>query len=958
MASPLVRCLLVLVVPAALGAQTPDSAARDTTRHAAPLTSGARITKAHLDSLPIDDPASAFAQIPGVFLRGGDVGLAPNLSLSIRGGPGNQAATYVDGVPVRSQLTGNALVVPALNGIAGIDVTTGLAGAELSDAQFGVISYRTPAGGDRLQTHWSAHTDAPFGSGTSVGYNRFAGDLSGPVPGAPGLTFFLSGMAQGQGSEYLGAGAQNVPTYELGGLDTTVLVPNPGGGGTQSVAVPRFVQVSGSCDAGTNGAECRGLTRPMDWRTSVEMQGKLQWTYGTGSRVSVTGISLGNQSRAFPGTTLGDPALFSGAHEWIRLGIVNWHHSFGPTLALDAAFSLGTDDALGGALDPASETATRDPSLGIELSSLTFSTFNGLGVPLPDSIIKNIRTNSGLRIPLLGQTQLNDAQPYRLNPYAMASGGFYTEGIVAPLELASERRFTGRVQAEWLEGRHHVVVGYDADGSDLTSYYVASPVNQIFLNAWTAQPRRRGLFATDLVSIGFVTVDAGLRYDRINPGALLSVTPGFTFSDPNWDQTSGTNPAAYAASLARVFVPTRDQSFVSPRVRAVATIDPATSVRLAVGQTLISPPASDVASNSNSDLTFTNAGAFFGRDVPYAKATSIEGGGRRWFGAGTSIDLSGYYTFHIPDYSGQIEDFNDPTNPGRQLTISVLGRGYSTYEWGIDATAGHRWGDWLAVNVSYGLNVNGFEDVNPVILPVIPGAPPAINSPPGSETGHEIAASVSLAVPAGWATGSWKSALRNVAAVLQFRMISGLPYTPLVNAGDGEVAPAETLGLVASQAGGINSEHLPWTKYLDLRLTKGVTAKGLRWTVFADFRNLLNFQNLYALYAETGSTSNAVFMHNATAAEFVNLANEASSNGALNPDGSVSTANCAGWGGAAGPVDCVMIKRAEARFGNGDGVFTLPEQTAAFNAAFDLVYGSWRFYGPQRTARAGLELDF
>ncbi|HWH02459.1 MAG TPA: TonB-dependent receptor plug domain-containing protein, partial [Gemmatimonadales bacterium] len=278
MVRTLVRAFSALVVPVLLQAQTPDSTRRDTTASTAPRTSGAHITKAHLDSLPIDDPASAFAQIPGVFLRGGDVGLLPSASLSIRGGLANGAATYVDGAPVRSFITGTPFLTPALNGISGLDVTTGLAGVELSDIQNGVVEYHTPAGSDHFQTHWTAHTDNPFGSVASVGYNRFAGDVSGPL-GMPGLTFFASGMLQGQSSEYLGFGAQNVPAYEVGGLDTTVLVST--GSGNASVAIPKYVSFD------------QGISRPLDWTTQTQFQGKVRWAYGAGSSIAISGFAGG-----------------------------------------------------------------------------------------------------------------------------------------------------------------------------------------------------------------------------------------------------------------------------------------------------------------------------------------------------------------------------------------------------------------------------------------------------------------------------------------------------------------------------------------------------------------------------------------------------------------------------------------------------------------------------------------
>jgi hypothetical protein len=54
----------------------------------------------------------------------------------------------------------------------------------------------------------------------------------------------------------------------------------------------------------------------------------------------------------------------------------------------------------------------------------------------------------------------------------------------------------------------------------------------------------------------------------------------------------------------------------------------------------------------------------------------------------------------------------------------------------------------------------------------------------------------------------------------------------------------------------------------------------------------------------------------------------------------------------------VALQRVEQRFGNGDGLYTLTEQTSAFNAYYDSFFGPWRFHGPGRTARIGIQLHF
>lgn len=951
MRSTVVRTLFLILFPAVLFAQTPDSTRHDTA--SVRVTRAVRITGARLDSLPIDDPASAFAHIPGVFLRGGDVGIQPNAGFSIRSGAVNGAATFIDGAPVRSQLMIGPFITPALNGIGSIDVTTGLAGIELSDGQGGVVSYETPSGGERLVAHWTAHTDEPFSSPVSVGYNRFSGLVSGPVPGMRGLTFFASGMVQGQSSEYLGAGAQAVPTYVVGGLDTTLQLSNGGGGGTTSFAVPRYVQSSGTCDAAVNGADCQGIFRPMDWQTQIQLQGKVRWSYGQGS-VSLTGLATGNQSRQFPGALLNDPLLFTGEHDWSRLAVVNWHHTLNDALSFEAVMSWGTNRFIQGALDPASEADTRDPSLGIELSTLGMS-FGGLGFPVSDQLIRNIRTSSGFTVPYPGRSDLNDATLARLNPYAMAGGNFYAQGANSQLTFATERQLTGRWQATWHHAAHVVTAGVDAGASELGYYDAPSTITGAFVNAWTASPRRFGVFAADQFVVGPVAIDAGLRYDHVNVGGELPTTPGFTYNDPSWSLLAATSDTAYAASVARVFQGTRGQSFVSPRVRAATTIGATTAVAVSAGEQLEMPPIAEILSNANTDLSFANASVLFGRDVAFTASRMVELDVHQGLPYRIALDLGAYYRGHIPTYGYLDESFDDPTNCSivsgvrtcRQLTLNAFDQTGVYHVWGLEVGVQQQVTDELRLSGSYSLSKTGSNTAiffNPLAISGVTGTvlPPGAGTSASSASQQAFAFGLDAAVPDSWAATGLRSALQHVALIAQFRLINGIPDAGFIVApGSGAVAPGPD-----------------WTKYLDLRLTKGVRANGLDWTVFADLRNLLNTQNVNAVFAETGGVTDPLNEAASISGEFPSLAGEAQSNGALNAGGSISLNNCGSWQGQYGPLDCVMLRRAEARFGNGDGTYTQAEQTKTYDSFYQMLYGAWRFLGPQRTIRVGLELAF
>ncbi|PYP37786.1 MAG: hypothetical protein DMD48_10830, partial [Gemmatimonadetes bacterium] len=98
-----------------------------------------------VDHLPVDDVRSVISLTPGVVESGASAGV------SIRGGRPGEANVYVDGAPIRGTNSGAPRVNLGTNAIEEASVTTGALGVEFSDAQSGVISYTTRAGGSTLQ---------------------------------------------------------------------------------------------------------------------------------------------------------------------------------------------------------------------------------------------------------------------------------------------------------------------------------------------------------------------------------------------------------------------------------------------------------------------------------------------------------------------------------------------------------------------------------------------------------------------------------------------------------------------------------------------------------------------------------------------------------------------------------------------------------------------------------------
>ncbi|MGH7613845.1 MAG: TonB-dependent receptor domain-containing protein [Gemmatimonadales bacterium] len=898
------------------------------------MSSGATFPGELLDALPVDEARQTLTLMPGVVARGTDVGIGSATGHSIRGGAPGEASVYVDGAPVRFETLGIQGLAVGTNALAELSVTTGVPTALTSDGRGGVIGYVTRSGGREFSARVRADTDEPFGDGSSVGYNRFEGAAGGPSPGMQRVRWFLSAAVLGQRSRYRGPGAADQPTYVVGGADTTVTWIDFGGQ-SFSATLPLFVQSSGRCDADQNlGFACGGLRRPLDWSTQRMGQGKLLFSYGDGSSVSLTGVASDQQQRFFPGAQIADAALYQGARAWSRLIVLNWSQILRPSgdgaVAVNANLSYGTDRRISGPLDPASDVATRDPFLGIEFAALRFTAQDSLPFPLSDRFIRNIRTNSGLRVPFLDRTDLRNAQPYRLNPFGFMSG-WPTQGIDSRLAMTWERRVNGRVFLDWQASDvHRITLGGDVTRTDL-SHYDGALLRTTGLDAFLVHPRRFALFAGDRVELGDFSVDIGVRYDRFTKGGEFPNAPGRIFTDPAWGTGADTSDTAYVGSLARVFDHTGVQGALSPRVRLAYAIAPRTSVRLGYGQVVEPPRFGLLFAHSNSDLGFTSAIDLFGWDLTYRKSTLWEAGIRHGLTSDVTMEVA-VYDKTFAGYEGRIMAFDDPAVPGSTVNINALTAVDAGHRIGVDARVDWHQGEFLAGALAYSF-LRSSEDAN--------------------NAAHAVAGLAMLRVPADWKPQTVLGTVaRDVTASMTVRVVNGLPYTRLQNSGAGIIAPDVDGGIPIEPR---NSSRLPWTKSLDLTLSKGFLVGRVGGIMYADLRNLFGFTNILGAYAETGAVENGVYEQALASPELVGLQNEASSNNALLPDGTVDLNACATW---FLPVNCVALQRVERRFGDGDGLYSTTEQVQAFNAYYDSFFGPWRFYGPARAVRIGIQLRF
>jgi hypothetical protein len=159
-------------------------------------------------------------------------------------------------------------------------------------------------------------------------------------------------------------------------------------------------------------------------------------------------------------------------------------------------------------------------------------------------------------------------------------------------------------------------------------------------------------------------------------------------------------------------------------------------------------------------------------------------------------------------------------------------------------------------------------------------------------------------------------------------------------------------------------------KQFDLRLTKGFGIGGLDFTAYSEVRNLFNFKNITTVFAQTNDVVNSQERDKNLSANLDEFQNEAEANGVFGADQSIDLrfagagrSGCANWtnaGGESATPNCIYMIRAEQRYGDGDGVFNLDEQTRASDAWYNSFLGRGinSFTGPSRQVRLGLEVNF
>jgi len=942
--------------------------------------------------------------------------------LQVRGGRGDETATYIDGVPVspgyrgtnsRSRGGGGTLFTElqvGVNGFEDASVTTGAYGAEFGNAQSGILNISTRSGGNKFSGDIRMESDAMWSKNVSTGYNQIELGLGGPI--TKRLTFNISGVMVGRTATSGGFDSQNYPIFVPAGVDSVMKVPTSVGNpaaDTNVIVFPNFAAYRGDCSqfsGSTNsdiaenyGIGCQGTRNPNTENSNWQTNGKLSYSYGTGSRLSLTGIA--SQNQFINGVNPLSYLTSNGNTLQNRTAILGWFQNLSKSadraLSLNVNLSLQKDQRTSGAITQSSELSNREPLGGFMLGSYDYL-WSTKDIQINDELINNFishnetdANNQLISTGLQQGTPYNAGVPFRVDPYgrnatlAGISVNAYGSAPNAENRLIEEQWALGNATLDWqLDQYNRIKVGGEYTHYDLSQYTRQPEGGDVcFCDAYQGSPYRAALYGEETLDLGDVVLKAGVRWDTYSSNTSR---PYFAYDSATGDggyayPSTYTNPNFDPTNPKGLYQADQSHSYVSPHVQVSFPVTQNTNFRLSYAHQVQAPDWGLVYAGINTDLNLTNSNNTYGSDLGFAKTIIFEFGVRQSFGPDMVLDVSLYNKDKQSDVSVRTVPLAGPDGQTNQLRLATnLDFGNVR---GMDIRLDRRFGAWFNGTLGYtyqqakGTGSDPFSYTSFFFFLTNPlssdGLPPQAVITTNDNRPHQLSGSMAMTVPSDWKRGTTAGAIfRNIGAFFTFRFASGLPWTSCPN--DVSNKDITTQGACAKGLGEttVNANRQEMFKNVDLRLTKGFNlGRSLDLTAYADFRNLFNWQTVTTVFASSGDIQNPLKFQQDFKNDSTNFYTEVTYNqgkqggNIYDPttgDVDLTGANtCNDWSttsGQGGLPSCFGIYRAEERFGNGDHVLTEAEYSHIFTTYYNVGNGPGNFMVAPRTIILGVELTF
>jgi outer membrane receptor protein involved in Fe transport len=380
---------------------------------------------------------------------------------------------------------------------------------------------------------------------------------------------------------------------------------------------------------------------------------------------------------------------------------------------------------------------------------------------------------------------------------------------------------------------HQVKAGflYNAltmDQYDVQLLYLDPP----YIVDYRRSPWELGLYLQDKIEYDFIILNLGLRYDAANAGDVpFWVDPRNPIDPVTGDLVIAPgDPAQAPVSTGQL------RSQISPRLGISHPVTDASVIYFNYGHFFQNP----IYRNLYIQGTLEDSVPLIGNpNLESEKTVSYEFGYKHQFTELYAMEL----TMWAKDTSNMVGSETIPSffqGVGNPYSYTVfLNYDYASSK-GIDLSIQKRYSDFWRASVNYSFMTTqsnrddpwtGYRDGDD--LETSPKRPRVL----GWDQPHRFSANIGISIPEG--VGPQIGGVRpfqKVNASIIYRANAGRPYTPTTK--------EKTLET--------NSGRRPWTFQWDLRLYRDFENFGLRYSIFADVRNLFNRKNVISVFSRTG----------------------------------------------------------------------------------------------------------
>jgi len=786
-------------------------------------------------------------EIPGYNARGLE-------QVHMRGGRNAEVAFMIDGMQVTNLVFGGQAATVSPFSLSEMVVMAGGMSAEFGNAMSGVVNMVTREGGSSYDANVELSSSEISGLGIDDARDQTAmsGYIGGPIPVMPRLTFFASGSAN-NGRSYIVK--KDDVVFDLDVTDDPSTWNDPG---ITYDPVNPYAQRQNDLAArriwaGDIYSGYLGYGFENGW------DGMLNVTYKLNPSMKMTVSGQKNGRYAVPYTDTWRWSMLWGMPADVQHNLVWGTPRYDATSAADIAPNTGLTDFQNEKNLLFLDNMRLAYVWTHQLNQSTFYSLRGSYYDYNRTMrVKRWVNDDGYAerfehyYPATGDTlwRPGDAMtqvtlgpfPYSTGNYNSRAYGYVAIGGAGLGNDASDRYWTDHFdETRTLKGdvtsqsttHHQLKTGFlynqlSMRQHDIQLLYLTPP----YIVDYYRMPWEMGLYVQDKVEYDFLILNIGLRYDAANAGKVPFWVDPRNPIDPVTGQLV-INPAdpEQAPVLSGEL-----RSQVSPRFGISHPVTDQAVVYFNYGEFYQNP----IYRNLYIQGTLEDSVPLIGNpNMENEKTVSYEFGYKHQFTELWALEA----TMYAKDTSNMVGSesipafFQGVSNP-YDYTV-FLNYDYSSSK-GVDLTLRKRYSNFWQGQVNYSFMTTQSNRDDPWSgyrsgdeLETAPKRPRVL----GWDQPHRVSANLSLSLPEG-AGPEWFGIrpLQKSTASIIYRAAAGKPYTPSTK--EKTLEP--------------NSGRRPWTFQWDMKLYRDFESFGLRYSLFADVRNLFDRVNVTSVFSRTG----------------------------------------------------------------------------------------------------------